>query len=197
MGYRSFALVAPLALAIGFASSAPEAADLSAGKEKADLCTNCHGEVGISQIQETPSLAGQPDLFVQWQLIFFRSGTRKNEAMQPIAEQLTNEDIRNLGAYFSSLSPPRPAEPDDQPALTEAGARIAAARRCASCHTDTFVGTKATARIASQREEYLVKALRDYKSGVRSGGGMAAMADVAYSLSDDEITALAHYLARL
>jgi len=197
MGYHSFALVAPLALAIGFAGSAPEAADLSAGKEKADLCTNCHGEVGISQIQETPSLAGQPDLFVQWQLIFFRSGTRKNEAMQPIAEQLTNEDIRNLGAYFSSLSPPRPAEPDDQPALTEAGARIAAARRCASCHTDTFVGTKATARIASQREEYLVKALRDYKSGVRSGGGMAAMADVAYSLSDDEITALAHYLARL
>jgi len=117
--------------------------------------------------------------------------------MQPIAEQLTNEDIRNLGAYFSSLSPPRPAESDDQPALIEAGARIAAARRCASCHTDTFVGTKATARIASQREEYLVKALRDYKSGVRSGGGMAAMADVAYSLSDSEITALAHYLARL
>ena len=197
MGYRSFSLVAPLALAIGFAGSAPEAADLSAGKEKAELCTTCHGEVGISQIQETPSLAGQPDLFVQWQLIFFRSGTRKNEAMQPIAEQLTNEDIRNLGAYFSSLSPPRPAESDDQPALTEVGARIAVTRRCASCHTDTFVGTKATARIASQREEYLVKALRDYKSGVRSGGGMAAMADVAYSLSDNEITALAHYLARL
>jgi cytochrome c553 len=53
------------------------------------------------------------------------------------------------------------------------------------------------ARIAGQREEYLVKALHDYKSGVRSGGGMAAMADVAYPLSEEEITALAHYLAHL
>ena len=70
-------------------------------------------------------------------------------------------------------------------------------RRCASCHTDSFAGTKATARIAGQREEYLQKALHDYKSGVRAGGGMAAMADVAYPLSDEEITALAHYLAHL
>ena len=51
------------------------------------------------------------------------------------------------------------------------------------------------ARIAGQREEYLVKALRDYKSGVRAGGAMAAMADVAYPLSEEEIEALAHYLA--
>jgi cytochrome c553 len=52
-------------------------------------------------------------------------------------------------------------------------------------------------RIAGQREDYLVKALRDYKSGVRAGGGMAAMADVAYPLSEEEIVALAHYLAHL
>ena len=70
-------------------------------------------------------------------------------------------------------------------------------RRCASCHGDNFAGTKAVARIAGQREEYLVKALRDYKSGERSGGGMAAMADVAYPLHEEEITALAHYLAHL
>jgi cytochrome c553 len=53
------------------------------------------------------------------------------------------------------------------------------------------------ARVAGQREEYLIKALHDYKSGVRSGGGQAAMADVAYPLSEEEITALAHYLSRL
>jgi len=58
-------------------------------------------------------------------------------------------------------------------------------------------GTKAVARIADQREEYLVKSLRDYKSGVRSGGAGAAMADVAYPLSEEEIEALAHYLAHL
>jgi cytochrome c553 len=51
--------------------------------------------------------------------------------------------------------------------------------------------------LAGQREEYLVKALHDYKSGVRSGGAGAAMTDVAYPLSDEEITALAHYLAHL
>ena len=70
-------------------------------------------------------------------------------------------------------------------------------RRCASCHTDSYAGTKAVARLAGQREEYLVKALHDYKSGVRSGGAGAAMTDVAYPLSDEEITALAHYLAHL
>jgi cytochrome c553 len=190
-------LFASLALTLGFVVSVSKAADLQAGEEKAEPCVACHGEGGVSQTQEIPSLAGQPDLFVQWQLVFFRSGTRKNGAMQPIAEQLSNEEIRNLGAYFASLPLPPPAKADEQPDLTEAGARVAAGRRCASCHTDTFVGTKATARIAGQREDYLIKALRDYKSGVRSGGGMAAMADVAFSLSNDEITALAHYLARL
>ena len=173
------------------------AADLEAGKKKAELCAGCHGDNGISQTENIPSLAGQPDQFVQWQLVFFRSGSRKNEQMQPIVEQIDNEDIRNLGAYFASLTPPKAAAPDDNPDLSQKGAQAAVGRRCASCHTDSFAGTKAVARIAGQREEYLVKALHDYKSGVRSGGGMAAMADVAYPLSEEEITALAHYLAHL
>jgi cytochrome c553 len=178
-----------------FAAAVP-AADLAAGKQKAELCTPCHGEAGISQTENIPSLAGQPDSFLQWQLVFFRSGTRKNEQMQPIVEQLNNEDIRNLGAYFASLDPPKPPA-DDNPDLSRKGAQAAAGRRCASCHTDTYAGTKAVARVAGQREEYLLRALHDYKSGVRSGGGMAAMAEVAYPLSEEEITALAHYLAHM
>jgi cytochrome c553 len=173
------------------------AADPAAIKEKAEQCSGCHGENGISQTENIPSLAGQPDQFVQWQLVFFRAGTRKNEQMQPIVEQINNEDIRNLGAYFASLAPPKASKPDDNPDLSRKGAQAAVGRRCASCHTDTFAGTKAVARVAGQREEYLLKALHDYKSGVRSGGGMAAMADVAYPLSEEEITALAHYLAHL
>jgi cytochrome c553 len=188
-------------LALGlsaFAGVVPtQAADLAAGKEKAELCSGCHGEGGISQTENIPSLAGQPDQFIQWQLVFFRAGTRKNEQMQPIVEQINNEDIRNLGAYFTSLPPPKATEPDDNPDLSKKGAQAAAGRRCASCHTDTFAGTKAVARVAGQREEYLLKALHDYKSGARSGGGQAAMADVAYPLSEEEITALAHYLAHL
>ena len=173
------------------------AADIAAGKEKAELCVGCHGEGGISQMENIPSLVAQPDLFIQWQLVFFRAGTRKNEQMQPIVEQLNNEDIRNLGAYYASLEPPKAPKLDDDPDLSKKGAQAAAGRRCASCHTDSYAGTKAVARIAGQREEYLVKALHDYKSGVRAGGGMAAMADVAYPLSDEEIEALAHYLAHL
>ena len=174
-----------------------QAADDAAGKEKAELCAGCHGENGISQTENIPSLAGQPDQFTQWQLVFFRSGARKNELMQPIVEQINNEDIRNLGAYFAALTPPKASAPDDNPDLSKKGAQAAVGRRCASCHTDTFAGTKAVARLAGQREEYLVKALHDYKSGVRNGGAGAAMTDVAYPLSDEEIEALAHYLAHL
>jgi cytochrome c553 len=177
--------------------AASPAADPDAGKKKAELCIGCHGENGISQMENIPSLAGQPDQFIQWQLVFFRSGSRKNEQMQPIAEQVDNDDIRNLGAYFASLTPPKSTKPDDNPDLSQKGAQAAVGRRCASCHTDSFAGTKAVARIAGQREDYLLKALHDYKTGVRSGGGMAAMADVAYPLNDEEITALAHYLAQL
>jgi cytochrome c553 len=194
--FGSVSALASLAL-VGLGIAPASAADLAAGKEKAELCTGCHGEGGISKTENIPSLAGQPDQFIQWQLVFFRSGTRKNEQMQPIVEQLSNEDVRNLGAYFASLTPPNATTQDDNPGLSKKGAQAAAGRRCASCHTDTFAGTKAVARIAGQREEYLLKALHDYKSGVRSGGGMAAMADVAYPLSEEEITALAYYLAHL
>jgi cytochrome c553 len=187
-------------LALGFSALtgiSADAADLAAGKEKAEICAGCHGEGGISQTENIPSLAGQPDPFIQWQLVFFRAGSRKSEQMQPIVEQISNDDIRNLGAYFASLPPTSAPKPDDNPDLSEKGAQAAAGRRCASCHTDTFAGTKAVARLAGQREEYLLKALHDYKSGGRSGGAGAAMADVAYPLSEEEIIALAHYLAHL
>ena len=184
------------ALSVAVTAASP-AADLEAAKKKAELCAGCHGENGISQMENVPSLAGQPDRFTQWQLVFFRSGARKNEQMQGIVEQLDNEDIRNLGAYFASLTPPKASRSDDNPDLSKKGAQAAVGRRCANCHTDSFAGKDVVARIAGQREEYLFKALHDYKSSARSGGGMAAMADVAYPLSEEEIAALAHYLAHL
>jgi cytochrome c553 len=190
-------LLGTLLVATLACGSVARAADPAAAKEKAEVCAGCHGDNGISQTENVPSLAGQPDQFTQWQLVFFRGGARKSELMQPIAEQITNEDVRVLGAYFASLTPPKDAKPDDNPDLSKKGAEAAVGRRCASCHGDAFAGTKAVARLAGQREEYLVKALHDYKSGARSGGAGAAMTDVAYPLSDEEITALAHYLAHL
>src|SRR5215470_10629795 len=189
---KSF-VAAALGAAIAVGASAAQAADV---KEKVEVCKGCHGDDAISQMENIPSLAGQLDQFIQWQLIYFRAGARKNEQMQPIVEQLSNEDIRNLGAYFASLPPPKVAE-DKDPDLSKKGAQAAVGRRCASCHTDTYAGSKAAARLAGQREDYLGKALRDYRSGERAGGGQAAMAEVAHSLSDEEIDALAHYLAYL
>jgi cytochrome c553 len=190
-------LLGTMLIAMMACGSSARAADPASGKEKAEICAGCHGENGISQTENIPSLAGQQDQFTQWQLVFFRGGARKNELMQPIAEQISNEDVRDIGAYFASLSPPKPSTPDDNPDLSQKGAQAAAGRRCAACHTDSFAGTKAVARIADQREEYLIKALHDYKSGLRVGGAGAAMADVAYPLSEEEIAALAHYLAHL
>src|SRR5437763_15465232 len=121
------------------ASASGNAADSAAAKEKAEMCVACHGQGGISQTENIPSLAGQPDQFLQWQLVFFRGGARKNEQMQPIAEQISNEDIRAPGAHFPSLTPPK-ATQDDNPDLSRKGAEAAAGRRCASCHTDTYAG---------------------------------------------------------
>ena len=84
--------------------------------------------------------------------MFFRAGTRKNEQTQPIVEQLNNEDIRNLGAYYASLPPPKTPKPDDNPDLSSKGAQAAVGWRCASCHMDTFAGTKAVARVANVQE---------------------------------------------
>ncbi len=152
-------------LAFMVCGSSAHAADVAAGKQKAEICAGCHGDNGISQMENIPSLAGQLDQFIQWQLVYFRAGSRKNEQMQPVVEQISNEDIRNLGAYFSSLTPPKGPK-DDNPDLAEKGKQAAAGRRCASCHTDSYAGTKAVARIAGQREDYLLKALHDYKSSV-------------------------------
>ena len=173
------------------------AADAAAGKALAAGCAGCHGEDGVAQAPDTPSLAAQPDEFIQWQLVYFRSGTRKNEVMQPIAQALSNEDIRNLGAYYSSLPPPKPGASRAGDALTQEGEKIAKQFRCRTCHADRLEGKKVTARLAGQREDVLLKALRDFKSGVRVGVGVATMADVVYPLNDHDMQALSHYMATL
>src|SRR5438309_10300236 len=121
--FRVFALGGLACSTLG--SIPAHAADIAAGKEKAEMCAGCHGDNGISQTENIPSLAGQPDQFIQWQLVYFRAGARKNEQMQPVVEQLDNDDVRNLGAYFAQLAPPK-APSDDNPDLSKKGAQAAA-----------------------------------------------------------------------
>jgi cytochrome c553 len=192
--FACFAIIAASLLA-GCGDSS--AADAAPGKALADGCAGCHGENGISQTEATPSLAGEPDLYIQWQLVFFRGGNRKSEVMGPIAEALNNDEIRNLGAYYASLPPPKgePAMPSD--AEAQVGAKLAAGHHCGSCHGDDYAGSGPAARLAGQREDVLIKALRDYKSGARVAPGVASMADVVYDLSDERMQALAHYMSTL
>jgi cytochrome c553 len=171
------------------------AADVSAGEATAESCAGCHGAGGISQTADTPSLAGQPDDYIQWQLVYFRRGARKNELMESVAQSLTNEEIRNLGAYYASLPPPKPEPAPASDALAQTGARLAEQRRCGSCHGDDYEGVGPAARLSGQREDVLLKALHEFKSGNRVGSGVASMADVTFDLNDADMQALAHYMA--
>ena len=165
-------------------------------KEKLEVCAACHGPAGVASAEGVPNIAGEPELFTQWQLVYFRGETRKNELMTPAAKDLTDQDIRDLGAYFLSLAPAAPAESDSDPALTAAGARLEADRHCNQCHLDRFEGQGETPRLAAQREDYIVKALHDYQQGARRGRGNVIMPEIAYSLSEEDIRALAHFMSR-
>ncbi|MGZ5713749.1 MAG: c-type cytochrome [Caldimonas sp.] len=191
-------LLASIAASCLSVASAFGASDLKAGAAKSETCVPCHGRAGISTTPETPSLAGQPDNFLQWQLVYFRSGVRKSPVMQPMAASLTDDDIRNVAAWFAAQVPPTSAgKGAADPALQAAGAKIARENRCAACHKDDFTGQpqQATPRLAAQREDYLLKALRDFKAGTRVGGGVAAMADVVQPLGEADFRALAHFMA--
>jgi cytochrome c553 len=180
------------ALAAGAASRAEDASL----KDKIEVCSGCHGPGGVSQTDGVPNLAGQPDLFFQWQLVYFRGETRVNELMTPAAKDLTDDDIRDLGAYFVTLPPGEPAGADSDPALTQTGGKLANERHCAQCHTQTFAGQGEVPRLAGQREEFIVKALHDYQHGARRGRGNVIMPEIAYSLNEDDIKAIAHFMSR-
>ena len=93
------------------------------------------------------------------------------------------------GTITQALSPP-PGAPDNDPALTKAGEELDNGH-CEVCHLRTGKGD--TPRIDGQREDYFVKAMQDYKSGLRNGRGLGVMPEVAYGMSDAEMRELAHY----
>lgn len=96
----SAVLVSVAVLASGTALAAGDAA---AGKAKSATCAGCHGAEGISANPLWPNLAGQKDAYIVKQLKAFRDGTRTDPMMAPMAKPLSDDDINNLAAYFSSL----------------------------------------------------------------------------------------------
>lgn len=159
-----------------------------------ETCSACHGKEGVSAMEGVPSLAAQPDIFIQYQLVFIRDGQRKVEAMQEIAKTLTDENIRDLGAYYASLPPP-PAQAVKSDVDTDKVAGLLQQRHCDSCHKPDFSGQGESARLAGQRPEYLVKALSDFRAAVRRGRGLGVMTEVAVTLGDQDMEMIAAYLA--
>jgi cytochrome c553 len=158
------------------------------------LCNQCHGKDGNSTTKGIPSLAGQPETFLVTQLIYFREGLRSSEKMSPFAAKLDDKLIEALAAHFAAL-PPESTAGDKDPALVKRGQLLAAAGRCGECHLPDFSGRDQMPRLAGQREDYLRTTLIAYRDGTR-GGADTTMNDIMQGVSDDDIRALAHFLAR-
>jgi cytochrome c553 len=94
---------AALALALVLAQGKALAGDAVAGKARAQACSTCHGAQGLAVAPDAPHLAGQPEIYLAAQLRAFRSGERRHEVMNLIAKPLTDDDIANLAAWFSSF----------------------------------------------------------------------------------------------
>lgn len=187
--------LAAFALAV-LVAAPPEAALAQSLQDKIAQCTACHGEDGRSKDPKIPHIGGQPKLFVMYQLFFYREGRRKSPEMNLIAKDLSDAELAALSEHVSKLPPPPPAGGAVDEARYQRGAELAAKRQCASCHNPDFSGREQMARLAGQREAYTIKALQDYRAGVRVGT-QAAMAEAVRGLTDADFADLAYFLARV
>jgi cytochrome c553 len=108
-GTRAVAVALSLLL---LGAQADAAGDIQAGRQKALRCQTCHGLDGLSKLPEAPNLGGQPEPFLVNSLNDFRNGVRKNEMMTIVVENLTDQDVADLAAYFAAIEittkvPPR------------------------------------------------------------------------------------------
>jgi cytochrome c553 len=158
-------------------------------------CLSCHGPDGNSTTPGIPSIAGQPKLFIETQLVLMREELRPAPQMLPLVKGMKDAEITRLAEHFSRLPAKSMATGPTDPKLLKQGAARAKALRCGVCHTADFGGQNQIPRLAGQREEYLRSEMLAYRDGNRKGGD-TIMAAALYGVKDDEIKALAHFLAR-
>jgi cytochrome c553 len=158
-------------------------------------CLACHGENGQSQLPEVPSLGGQPALYSLIQLVMFRDKLRLTEPMNTMTNGLSDDDLRKAADLVAKLPAPEPVADTPDPGRMEKGRMLAEQNRCNFCHQTNFQGGQNVPRLAGQREDYLLKALRGYKDNSRRGYD-AAMSDVVYALNDADFVGLAYFLTR-
>jgi cytochrome c553 len=188
-------LAAPAALAQG----SPEA-----GQQKAATCAACHGQDGNSLNPEWPSLAGQHEQYIVRALRAYRpGGSRNNPLMMGQVAALSDQDMQDLGAYFSAQTrAPLTADP----ALVTAGERLyrggnqeRGISACIACHGPRGLGNPAAAypAVAGQHAPYTAASLRAYKKSERESDPNQMMRNISSLLSDDDIRAVSSYIQGL
>jgi cytochrome c553 len=164
--------------------------------EKLIPCLACHGEKGQSEIEKVPSLGAQPAPYGVIQLFLFHEKMRVVEPMNEMAKELTDGDLQSLADALAALPAPQPPADPGDPARLERVRALAEQNHCNVCHRPDFSGQGNVPRLADQREDYLLKALRDYKNGARPGYD-PVMVEVVQSLGDAQLVELSYYLAHL
>ena len=183
-------------------TKAPAKPDLAKGAEKAtQVCAACHTADGSRGSPANPILQGQHTEYLVKQLAEFKAGKRANPIMSGMVAALTEDDMKNIAAFYNSKT----AEPGfaKDKALVALGEKIyrggIAAKQvpaCAGCHSPTGAGIPAQyPRVAGQHADYAEAQLVAFRSGAR--GNSAQMAAIAARMSDKEIKAVADYVAGL
>jgi cytochrome c553 len=157
-------------------------------------CTQCHGPGGNSTTPTVPSIAGQPRIFLENQLVLIREGLRDVPLMAPVVKGLSDEQIIELSKHFASAPVTAAAAPADE-ARRRRGAEVSKRGLCGTCHLSDYRGQNQVPRLAGQQETYLLATLKMYRDKPAPGRD-TAMSAVLYGLKDEDLDGLAHYLAR-
>ncbi|MDT7837349.1 c-type cytochrome [Aquabacterium sp. OR-4] len=179
----------------------PAKPDLAKGQEKAAACMACHTADGSRGSPANPILQGQHAEYLVKQLVEFKSGKRQNPVMSGMAAPLSEDDMRNIAAFYASKQPKAGAAKNKD--LVSLGEKIyrggIAAKQvpaCAGCHSPNGAGIPAQyPRVGGQHSDYTEAQLGTFRSGAR--GNSAQMVSIAARMSDKEIKAVADYIAGL
>lgn len=175
---------------------------MQAGQERALLCSYCHGPDGNSITSDVPNLAGQNAVYLLNQINMFADGRRKNYVMNSLAKQLTQEDKLNLAVFFAAKSVKK-LSVDEQ--LAAKGSEVYR-DVCSNCHGAQGLGNINFPRLAGQRPEYVKITLKRFKENTNAYKKVnqettqrhsSVMESIVKNLSDEQIDAVAAYLAKL
>jgi cytochrome c553 len=172
------------------------AQNVAAGEHKHGFCVSCHGINGRSFKVAYPILAGQAAPYILRQLQDFKQSRRSDPIMNTIVPQLSDEDMRDLAAFYATMEPySSPSESDPIKAIRGKG--MAERAQCVSCHLGgADLGGSEFPRIQGQHRNYMVKQLKDFKAGTRAND-RGVMHRIAQFISDTDIEDLGNYFAAM